>query len=97
MKIRQIVAVGLVAMMAGGTLPVSLAAAQNQTASVSGTAKNEAKRPYTDYTVRARNVQQGQIGGSVPLDANANFSLTNLPPAIYSIELVNRDGKVVCT
>jgi hypothetical protein len=87
----------MIAALTSGMATVTIAAGAQQTASVSGTAKKEAKKPYADYSVRARNVQQGQIGGTTTLDPDGNFSLANLPPAQYSVELLNRDGKVVCT
>lgn len=97
MKTRQILALGLAVAFTAATLPATVAAAGQQTATLGGTAKKEAKKPYTDYSVRARNVQQGQISGTIQLDPNANFSLANLPPANYLVELVNKNGKVVCT
>jgi hypothetical protein len=95
MSTRQILAVGLAVAMATAAMPISLAA--QQTATISGEAKKEAKKPYTDYTTRARNVMGGQIAGTVMLDTNANFSLTGLPPANYVVELLDHNGKVVCT
>jgi hypothetical protein len=97
MKTRQILALGLVIAFASSTMPATLAAAGQQTATLGGTAKKEAKKPVTDYSVRARNTQQGTIAGTVHLDPNANFTLNNLPPATYLVELLNKDGKVVCT
>ena len=97
MKIRQLLAMGMMAALTAGMATATNAAGSQDTASVRGTAKNEAKKPYTDYSVRARNVQQGQIGGTTQLDSDGNFSLANLAPAQYSVELLNRDGKVVCT
>ena len=32
-----------------------------QSTSLAGTAKDEAKKPYTDYTVRARDIKAGTI------------------------------------
>ena len=65
---------------------------------LSGTAKNEAKKPYTDYTTRARDVQTGEIAGTATnADPDANFTIAGLPPANYVVELLNKDGKVVCT
>jgi hypothetical protein len=72
-------------------------AAASQTVTVTGTAKKEAKRPYTNYLVRARQVDTGQIAASVPLDGSANFEMTGMTPASYLMELVNSQGKVVCT
>jgi hypothetical protein len=97
MKIRQLLTMGMIAALTSGMATATIASGAQQTASVSGTAKKEAKKPYTDFSVRARNVQQGQIGGTTPLDSDGNFSLANLPPAQYSVELLNHDGKVVCT
>jgi hypothetical protein len=65
--------------------------------SLSGTARKEAKRPYTDYIVRARQVDSGAIAASMPLDGGGNFMFTGMSPASYLMELVNGQGKVVCT
>jgi hypothetical protein len=47
--------------------------------------------------VRARDVKAGAIAESVALDGQGNFSLTGLSTMNYLVELVNKDGKVVCT
>ena len=96
MKLRQqVVAFGLAAVIAG--VPI-IAQQAPPTASMSGLAKKEAKKPYTDFTTRARNVQTGEIAGTATnTDPDANFSITGLPPANYVLELLNKDGKVVCT
>ncbi len=68
------------------------------TATLSGVARKEAKKPYSDYTTRARNVQTGEIAGTATnTDPDANFTITGLPPANYVVELLNKDGKIVCT
>jgi len=64
---------------------------------ISGTADKEAKKPYTDYSVRARNVQAGSIAATVQLDATGKFELPGVDPANYLVELINPKGKVVCT
>jgi hypothetical protein len=105
MKIRQIVAMGLAFGMATAVMPSGVSAGAQQAAitgttqgvTISGTAKKEAKKPYIEFTTRARNTMGGQIAGTVMLDQDANFSLTGLPPANYVVELLNKDGKVVCT
>ena len=81
--------------LALGTCPAWAAA--RPTVPGTGTAKKEAKRPYTNYVVRARQVDTGQIAASVPLDSAANFAFTGTTPASYLMELVNGQGKVVCT
>src|SRR5262245_44313223 len=95
MKTRQVLATGLLVALVTAMVPIQLMA--QQTAAISGTAKNEAKKPYTDYTTRARNTQNGAIAGTVMLDQNGDFNLTGLPAANYVVELLDKNGKVVCT
>jgi hypothetical protein len=96
MKMRRTLATGLAVAMMLTALPIG-AMAGEQTATLGGTGKKEAKKPYTDFSARARNSQSGDIAGTTPLDVDANFTLANLPPASYVVELLNKDGKVVCT
>jgi hypothetical protein len=97
MKIQRIGAVAVAFALASAT---ALVAAGQQTATLAGTAKDEAKKPYSDYTVRARDVATGMIAGNVPLNTDGNFSLPDLSTTKYLVELVehkkNKD-KVVCT
>jgi hypothetical protein len=95
MNTRRSLAVGLVFTLIAATTPISLGA--EGAVSMSGTAKNEARKPYGDYTARARDVRLGQIAGMTNLDNSGNFSLTNLQPANYVVELLDRNGKIVCT
>ena len=95
---RQVVAVVAAVALAASAVPTTVLAGAQGTATLSGTAKKEAKKPYTDYSTRARDVQQGTIVGMpIVLDQDANFSLMGLPPANYVVELLDKDGKVVCT
>jgi hypothetical protein len=95
MKLRQYVAMALATAMAA--VPI-LAQQAPPSATISGIAKKEAKKPYTDYTTRARNVQTGEIAGTATnADPDANFTIAGLPPANYVVELLNKDGKIVCT
>jgi hypothetical protein len=97
MKSHRVVAIAVAAALAVGATQNALIAAGQQSATISGTAKKEAKKPYADFTVQARNVQQGQIGATTTLDMDGNFTLPNLSSAKYLVELVNKDGKIVCT
>jgi len=89
---RQIIAATLVTALLGG-----LPAAAQQNVTLAGTGKKEAKKPFPEYTARARNVQQGLIAGTSALDPDGKFSLTGLTPERYVVELVDPKGKVVCT
>lgn len=91
---------GMAVAVIGALVAAPLNAAGRQDAGpgmLGGTAKDEAKKPYTDYTVRARDVAQGTIAATVPLDSQARFSLANLTTTNFLVELVNKNGKVVCT
>jgi len=95
MMTKQILAMALAATIAA--VPI-LAQQAPPSVTLGGKAKKEAKKPYTDYTTRARNVQTGEIAGTATnADPDANFNIAGLPPANYVLELLNKDGKVVCT
>ena len=97
MKRHRILALPLAFALASGGAPTALLA--QQTATIAGTAKDEAKKPYPENSVRARDVQQGTVpqGATVNLNSEGNFVLPDLSAARYVVELVNKDGKVVCT
>lgn len=100
MKTQGIVAIAVAFSLASAAAETAVLAAGQQTTTIAGTAKDEAKKPYSDYTVRARDVSTGMIAGNVPLNTDGNFSLPDLSSSKYLVELVlhknNRD-RVVCT
>lgn len=95
MQKRRLTAKLLILSMFLSATPAMLAAQQSTT--LAGSAKDEAKKPYSDYTVRARDVRAGTIAGSGLLDPQGGFSLVGLSSQNYLVELVNKNGKVVCT
>ncbi len=96
MVMRQLTALALAFVLACFAGP--LAFAQQPAGRLAGSAKDEAKKPYTDYTVRARAVTTGQIAARADLDAAAKFVLPNLADDKYLVELVQtKTNKVVCT
>ena len=103
MKSHRIVAGALAFALASSSAPTALLA--QQSTSLAGTAKDEAKTPYSDYVVRARDIKGGTIGATIPLDGQGGFSLTSLSAMNYIVELVRvkKDGKdlrpekIVCT
>ena len=98
MRIRQTVAFGLAMAVASGmTMQPALSAGAQDPGSIAGTAKKEARKPFTDYSVRARNVAQGTIAATVKLDTEGNFAMASVDPASYLVELLDPKGKVVCT
>lgn len=100
MTTNRMVAIAVAFALASGAAQTALFAAGQQTATLAGTAKDEAKKPYTENKVQARTVggaTPGQIIGESPLNDQGNFSIPNLSAANYSIELVDKNGKIVCT
>jgi hypothetical protein len=94
-RLRAGLALALVGSLALG--PVHAAGQNSGPGLISGTAKHKAKQPFTDYTVRTRDVAKGTIAATTVLDPSANFSTPNLQLANYLLELVDKNGKVVCT
>ena len=96
---RQLIATTVALAVVCSSTPTSLMAGAQQTAALGGTAKDEAKKPFDEFTIQARNVnlQGGPIQGSIALDQNGSFALTGLMPSRYVLELLNKKGKVVCT
>jgi len=97
MVIRQLTAVSLAIVMALSAVPLAFAQ-QPAAGQLAGTAKDEAKKPYTDYLVRARSVVNGQVAATSPLDTDAKFVLPKLDMNRFLVELVLvKNNKVVCT
>src|SRR5436190_4591209 len=97
---HRITAIAVAFALASGAAQTALLAAGQQTATIAGTAKDEAKKPYSDYSVRARDVATGMVVGNTPLTTDGNFSLPDLSSSKYLIELVrhqnNNQDKLVC-
>ena len=95
---------GVALALVGSFLLAPLAAAgRRQDGVISGSAAAEAKQPYTQYVMRARDVSTNQIAQVTTLDASAEFALNGLMAGTYLIELVKnaapngQGGKLVCT
>jgi len=97
---HRFTAIAVAFALASGAAQTALFAAGQQTATIAGTAKDEAKKPYSDYSVRARDVATGMVVGNTPLTTDGNFSLPDLSSSKYLIELVrhqnNNQDKLVC-
>ena len=99
MTTRQMIATAMALAVMGGSTPTTLMAGAQQTASLGGTARNEAKKPFPEFTVQVRNISApgSPIAGSIALDPDGNFTLTDLTPSKFVVELLNKKGKLVCT
>jgi hypothetical protein len=99
MSTRRRLALALALAIAGGAVPALVAAQAQATGTIAGRANDEAKKPYTDYTVRLRDAASGLIAGTTPLDQDARFTFNTVTLSTrYVVELFNtKKNKVVCT
>ena len=93
--IRRVIATSLAAMLALGASPILLA----QQGTISGRADDEARKPFTDYSVQLMDLQTNQIAATVPLDAQGQFAFTGVAPnSPYLVQLFSiKENRVVCT
>jgi hypothetical protein len=102
---RRVVTFGLVMAMGLVGMPVGAFAAtkapatrqgQGQgTGSLNGKAHGADNAPLRNYTVRVRNVADGQIAGTTTSSGAGEFSFTGLQPGNYVVEVVDASGQVV--
>ena len=94
---------GLALALVGSMLLAPVAAAGRQDGVISGSAVAEAKQPYNQYIIRARDVSNNQIAQTTTLDASAQFAINGLTAGSFMVELVKgaapngQGGKIVCT
>jgi hypothetical protein len=94
---------GLALAFVGGMALAPVAAAGRQNGVISGSAAGEAKQPYSQYVLRARDVGNNTFPAQTTLDANGQFALNGLTAGSFMVELVKvkagqgpGEGKVVC-
>ena len=89
---------GLVLALVGSVALGPLHAAGQGRGFLSGDARAEAKQPYSDYAVRARNVADGTVAATAILDGQGNFKLDGLPAGKMMVELTKvGQNKVICS
>lgn len=101
---RRIIAVVVIAtlsltsapLFAAGAPRVARAAGQPQTGTLNGTAKSARGDNLPGYTVRVRNLANGNLAGSTTTTAGGTFSFV-LPPGQYAVELVGPTGEIFGT
>jgi hypothetical protein len=96
MAIRKVLAIALATAMAFGVTP---SFAQQTNGIISGNADDEAKKPYSDYSVQLRDAATGQVVNTVQLSPLGEFSFDNVGLGKQLlVELVNvKDKNTVCT
>jgi hypothetical protein len=92
--IRRVIASSLAVMLALGAAPILLAQG-----TISGKADDEAKKPFSNYSVQLMDLKTNQITATVPLDPQGQFSFNGVAPGSqYLVQLYsNTENRVVCT
>jgi hypothetical protein len=74
-------------------------AAQDAIGTITGRAVDEARRPYSNFSVQVRDVASGQVVQTVPLSDQGAFNASKLPLGTrYLVELADQQArKVVCS
>lgn len=92
---RQVVSVVTCGLLVLSSLVPIVAQGQG---SISGHARAEANRPYTDHLVQARDIETGIVVATSELDEEtADYALASLPDGEFLVELLDDDGDVICT
>ena len=69
--------------------------AAGSTGSVSGVAHGADNAPLRNYTVRVRNMANGQIAGTTTSSGGGEFSFASLEAGNYVVEVLDPAGQVV--
>jgi hypothetical protein len=95
---KRLLALTLAVALVGIGIPVTAGAAARQgTASLAGIAKNAGGQALPNYTVRLRNVANGQLAGTTTSNVEGAFSFTGLAQGNYVIEVVDAAGRIIAT
>ena len=99
MSIKRAVAFSLALSMAVASAPALVTVSAQAAGTIGGKANDEAKKPYTDYSVLLRDVASGQVVSTVQLDPQGLFSFQSVDLSRrFLVELFNaKSNKVVCT
>jgi len=100
MSLQRSIALVLACSLTAGAGSAFAQAAESQSVGViAGKASDEAKKPYSDYTVQLRDVSTGQRASAVPLGVDGRFSFTGVTlTRKYLVELYQvKQNKIVCT
>ena len=88
---------GVALALVGSLALAPLHAAGQSKGFLSGDARAEAKQPFSDFSVRARNVTTGAIEATAILDSQGNFMLDGLTAGKMKVELTKvGNNKVIC-
>ena len=83
---------------AGATRAARVVVGRGQnTGTVNGTAKSAQGQNLPNYTVRIRNLGNGNIVGSTTTSTAGEYSFAGLPVGNYAIEIVNAAGDIIGT
>src|SRR3954465_4542833 len=104
-SMRRVLSLGVVMTVALVGMPLAAHAAEKAPAvhqvhvqeqgSLHGVAQGSDRAPLRNYTVRVRNIADGQIAGTTTTSGAGEFSFAGLQPGSYIVEVVDASGQVV--
>jgi carboxypeptidase family protein len=100
---RRVLSFGLVMAVTLVGMPLGAYAATKATSgrqgqgtgTLNGVAQGADRAPLSNYTVRVRDVADGQIAGTTTSSGAGEFTFTGLQPGNYVVEVVDAGGQVV--
>jgi hypothetical protein len=93
-EVRRFLALAVVAAVSAAGVPSTARPAVPETSRLVGTAFNTNLQPLPNATVQIRDLQTGAIVGSTISGDRGEFTLIDLAPGSYIIEIVNAAGAV---
>src|SRR4051794_28746261 len=92
---RKVLSAGLIVLMSAAGAPSALAAAAQETATISGTARGPNLQALKTVRVQIRNATTGDVAGSTVTTETGEFSLPNLPSGSYFVEVVDAANHIL--
>jgi Carboxypeptidase regulatory-like domain len=92
---RKLVSAGLIVMMAAAGVPSAVAAAAQETATITGIARGTNLQPLKSVRVQMRNATTGEVAGSTLTAETGEFSVPGLPGGSYFVEVLDAANKIL--
>jgi hypothetical protein len=92
---RKVLSAGLIVLMSAAGAPSALAAAAQETATISGIARGPNLQALKTVRVQLRNATTGDVAGSTVTTETGEFSVPNLPSGSYFIEVLDAANHIL--
>jgi hypothetical protein len=86
---RKVLSAGLIVLMSAAGAPSALAAAAQETTTISGTARGPNLQALKNVRVQIRNATTGGVAGSTVTTETGEFLVSNVPSGSYFVEVLD--------